>query len=131
LGLEEFQKEQQLQMHVLERELASCAMSDDACLQAVAERIAQVAYEVLINVRFGVLGCEDRCAVFVNMGQKHMWLADRLAERVADTDSQVLARAHWPTNGPSAGYSFAILVDSEDAEYWRETIVEIYSAGPK
>jgi len=127
--MDAYEKEEALQMHVLDRALAKCPKDDAGKLQELAERIAQTAYEVFCRVRFGSFYGGDKCAVYVNMDPTNLWVLDGLRQKMEEAGVQELAAATWPKEGTDKDYSFAIIIDSHKYPVWCEVARSVWQAG--
>ena len=126
--LDAYEKEQQLQTHIIERELVRCPADDLTQLQAIADHAAEVAHTVLLPYHFGAIAGFHNCIVYANMGPNNRQrLLDSLRQQLRHDGVRELACGIWPKEGEKdAGYTFAVVIDSPDVDFWEEILREVF-----
>ena len=119
-----FQKERQLQTHVIKSGLNEANSPEQ--FQELAEEIAKVARTTFFEFRFGHFSTANLSAVYVNMGPTNLWVREHLERRAHAAGRQVLASAMDSSTDP---YTFAIFIDCGDGELWEDIARSIWSQG--
>jgi len=122
----EHEKEELVQTHIIESQLDEIPYGNDAQLRRIARDAAKVAFETLFRFRFGFLEGVDTSIVYVNMGPDKARILEGLRRRLREEDVDELAAAFWPEEGEDKHYTFAILIDSIDPDYWCDVAREVY-----
>ncbi|MCC9608578.1 hypothetical protein LOC68_09565 [Blastopirellula sp. JC732] len=117
--LYEFDKEQRLRIHVIERRLSELSGGDVAAARTLAEYAIQCTSKVLFKFRMGSISGGDFCVVYSNQGRDNDWLRGTFRDCIS-ADCQILAEVgcnygekviHMPQlDDVAATYSFLFLL---------------------
>ena len=117
MELPEFEKEERLQRHLLERRIDACDIADDGACRTLTQDAARLAHERFFRVRFGCFEGGAGCIVFVNMGPSNAAAREAFRRRLDALSVAELAVAVWPPREePNAGYTWAVFVDDIDGD---------------
>jgi hypothetical protein len=119
--LQKFQKEQRLQSHIIEQDLANCPRGNLAALQEITERTARAAGGPLFQYRFGAFAGGGMSILYSNMGPPRQCLLKGFREELAQEGVRELALATWPIEGEDKDYTLAILIDCPES-MWRKPL---------
>src|SRR4051794_9514111 len=74
MGLNEYEKEEALQYHLIVDRINACDPKDSGQCQDVAREAARLANTRFMPNRFGSFDGVERCVVYSNMGSNNLWV---------------------------------------------------------
>lgn len=126
--LDENQKEAALQVHKIKRAMDELGTGAQRYLasKAIVSAGAYVAHKHIFDKRFGVIATNEMTLVFANMGPESMDVLERLKDVVDEEDIEVLGDAVWPMPLLDEPYTWAVLIEDDDHEYWLNEAMRLH-----
>jgi hypothetical protein len=115
MQLNEFEKEERLQEHLMEERIDQCDVRDSKQCITLTQNAAKLAKKRFMRFRFGCFRGKERCIVYVNMGRNNQHAREDFRRRLQEEGVAELGVATW---SPEDRYTWAVFVDAPNADDW-------------